>query len=122
MAVRETPVDSIRHRIGHGLCGNYEENFHKKNRIGSDTGTLVQKRFKDLNLHSPCPVSDLGILEVGTDRRADAYLFKYIIIGDTVHGQTVPTCVEFGARRITIDNKPIKLQIWDTVRTAGEGV
>lgn len=22
--------------------------------------------------------------------------------------------VEFGARRITIDNKPIKLQIWDT--------
>jgi hypothetical protein len=25
--------------------------------------------------------------------------------------------VEFGARMITIDNKPIKLQIWDTVRT-----
>lgn len=23
--------------------------------------------------------------------------------------------VEFGARMITIDNKPIKLQIWDTV-------
>jgi GTPase SAR1 family protein len=25
-----------------------------------------------------------------------------------------PVGVEFGARRITIDNKPIKLQIWDT--------
>ncbi|RLM65787.1 ras-related protein Rab-2-B [Panicum miliaceum] len=61
-----------------------------------------------------------------------AYLFKYIIIGDTgvgksclllqftdkrfqpVHDLTIG--VEFGARMITIDNKPIKLQIWDTVR------
>ncbi|CAN1850456.1 Ras-related protein Rab-2-B [Linum perenne] len=60
-----------------------------------------------------------------------AYLFKYIIIGDTgvgksclllqftdkrfqpVHDLTIG--VEFGARMITIDNKPIKLQIWDTV-------
>ncbi|WRX08421.1 Small GTPase - like 3 [Theobroma cacao] len=60
-----------------------------------------------------------------------AYLFKYIIIGDTgvgksclllqftdkrfqpVHDLTIG--VEFGARMITIENKPIKLQIWDTV-------
>nr|DAD24342.1 TPA_asm: hypothetical protein HUJ06_025806 [Nelumbo nucifera] len=59
-----------------------------------------------------------------------AYLFKYIVIGDTgvgksclllqftdkrfqpVHDLTIG--VEFGARMITIDNKPIKLQIWDT--------
>ena len=61
-----------------------------------------------------------------------AYLFKYIIIGDTgvgksclllqftdkrfqpVHDLTIG--VEFGARMITIDNRQIKLQIWDTVR------
>ncbi|XP_057382703.1 ras-related protein Rab-2A [Balaenoptera acutorostrata] len=61
---------------------------------------------------------------------ADAYLFKYIIIGDTgvgksclllqftdkrfqpVHDLTIG--VEFGARMITIDGKQIKLQIWDT--------
>ncbi|KAG6482713.1 hypothetical protein ZIOFF_059350 [Zingiber officinale] len=60
-----------------------------------------------------------------------AYLFKYIVIGDTgvgksclllqftdkrfqpVHDLTIG--VEFGARMITIDNKPIKLQIWDTM-------
>lgn len=59
-----------------------------------------------------------------------AYLFKYIIIGDTgvgksclllqftdkrfqpVHDLTIG--VEFGARLITIDNNQIKLQIWDT--------
>ncbi|KAL8507893.1 hypothetical protein ACS0TY_018442 [Phlomoides rotata] len=59
-----------------------------------------------------------------------AYLFKYIIIGDTgvgksclllqftdkrfqpVHDLTIG--VEFGARMINIDNKPMKLQIWDT--------
>merc|ERR1712125_190945 len=59
-----------------------------------------------------------------------AYLFKYIIIGDTgvgksclllqftdkrfqpVHDLTIG--VEFGARMVTIDNKHIKLQIWDT--------
>lgn len=58
------------------------------------------------------------------------YLFKYIIIGDTgvgksclllqftdkrfqpVHDLTIG--VEFGARMITIANKPVKLQIWDT--------
>eukprot|EP01002_Notosolenus_urceolatus_P010189 NODE_3681_length_895_cov_11.940898_g3063_i0.p1 GENE.NODE_3681_length_895_cov_11.940898_g3063_i0~~NODE_3681_length_895_cov_11.940898_g3063_i0.p1 ORF type:complete len:208 (+),score=34.13 NODE_3681_length_895_cov_11.940898_g3063_i0:224-847(+) len=57
-------------------------------------------------------------------------LFKYIIIGDSgvgksclllqftdrrfepVHDLTIG--VEFGARMITIDNKQIKLQIWDT--------
>lgn len=61
---------------------------------------------------------------------AYAYLFKYIIIGDTgvgksclllqftdkrfqpVHDLTIG--VEFGARMIAIENKPIKLQIWDT--------
>ncbi|GMH54896.1 hypothetical protein TrRE_jg5537 [Triparma retinervis] len=59
-----------------------------------------------------------------------AFLFKYIIIGDTgvgksclllqftdkrfqpVHDLTIG--VEFGARMITIDSSPIKLQIWDT--------
>jgi len=59
-----------------------------------------------------------------------AYLFKYIIIGDTgvgksclllqftdkrfqpVHDLTIG--VEFGARMITIDQRQIKLQIWDT--------
>ncbi|KAL6553855.1 Ras-related protein RABB1c [Orobanche minor] len=59
-----------------------------------------------------------------------AYLFKYIIIGDTgvgksclllqftdkrfqpVHDLTIG--VEFGARMITVENKPMKLQIWDT--------
>lgn len=59
-----------------------------------------------------------------------AYLFKYIIIGDTgvgksclllqftdkrfqpVHDLTIG--VEFGARMVTIDTKQIKLQIWDT--------
>uniref|UniRef100_A0A0D9W635 Uncharacterized protein n=1 Tax=Leersia perrieri TaxID=77586 RepID=A0A0D9W635_9ORYZ len=59
-----------------------------------------------------------------------AYVFKYIVIGDTgvgksclllqftdkrfqpVHDLTIG--VEFGARMITLDNKPIKLQIWDT--------
>eukprot|EP00494_Astrolonche_serrata_P027102 UN27365 len=59
-----------------------------------------------------------------------AYLFKYIIIGDTgagksclllqftdkrfqpVHDLTIG--VEFGSRMVNIDNKQIKLQIWDT--------
>merc|ERR1712167_558988 len=59
-----------------------------------------------------------------------AYLFKYIIIGDTgvgksclllqftdrrfqpIHDLTIG--VEFGARMISIDKKQIKLQIWDT--------
>lgn len=59
-----------------------------------------------------------------------SYLFKYIIIGDTgvgksclllqftdkrfqpVHDLTIG--VEFGARMIGIDNRVIKLQIWDT--------
>jgi len=59
-----------------------------------------------------------------------AYLFKYIIIGDTgvgksclllqftdkrfqpVHDLTIG--VEFGSRMINIDNRQIKLQIWDT--------
>ena len=59
-----------------------------------------------------------------------AYLFKYIIIGDTgvgksclllqftdkrfqpVHDLTIG--VEFGARMITLEGKQIKLQIWDT--------
>jgi Ras-related protein Rab-2A len=59
-----------------------------------------------------------------------AYLFKYIIIGDTgvgksclllkftdkrfqpVHDLTIG--VEFGARMVNIDDRQIKLQIWDT--------
>jgi len=59
-----------------------------------------------------------------------SYLFKYIIIGDTgvgksclllqftdkrfqtVHDLTIG--VEFGARMVNIDNKQVKLQIWDT--------
>ncbi|KAL5262979.1 hypothetical protein ACHWQZ_G008404 [Mnemiopsis leidyi] len=61
---------------------------------------------------------------------AYAYLFKYIIIGDTgvgksclllqftdkrfqpVHDLTIG--VEFGARMVSIEGKQIKLQIWDT--------
>jgi Ras-related protein Rab-2A len=59
-----------------------------------------------------------------------AYLFKYIIIGDTGVGKSclllqftdkrfrtdhdLTIGVEFGARLITIQNKQIKLQIWDT--------
>mmetsp|Transcript_20693 Transcript_20693/g.46047 ORF Transcript_20693/g.46047 Transcript_20693/m.46047 type:complete len:202 (-) Transcript_20693:1915-2520(-) len=59
-----------------------------------------------------------------------AYLFKYIIIGDTgvgkscfllqftdrrfqhIHDMTIG--VEFGSRTIELDGKSIKLQIWDT--------
>jgi len=59
-----------------------------------------------------------------------AYLFKYIIIGDTGVGKSclllqftdkrfrtdhdLTIGVEFGARLINIDNKQVKLQIWDT--------
>ncbi|KRX02341.1 P-loop containing nucleoside triphosphate hydrolase [Pseudocohnilembus persalinus] len=59
-----------------------------------------------------------------------AFLFKYIIIGDTGVGKSclllqfiekrfrqkheVTIGVEFGARMISVDNKNIKLQIWDT--------
>mmetsp|Transcript_23538 Transcript_23538/g.75542 ORF Transcript_23538/g.75542 Transcript_23538/m.75542 type:complete len:244 (-) Transcript_23538:780-1511(-) len=59
-----------------------------------------------------------------------AYLFKYIIIGDTgvgksclllqftdkrfqaIHELTIG--VEFGARMVTINDRQVKLQIWDT--------
>ncbi len=60
-----------------------------------------------------------------------AYLFKYIIIGDTGVGKSclllqftdkrfrqqhdLTIGVEFGARTVQINNKNIKLQIWDTV-------
>ena len=59
-----------------------------------------------------------------------AYLFKYIIIGDTGVGKSclllqftdkrfrqqhdLTIGVEFGARTVQIHNKNIKLQIWDT--------
>lgn len=59
-----------------------------------------------------------------------AYLFKYIVIGDTGVGKSclllqftdkrfrqdhdLTIGVEFGARYITLDGKQIKLQIWDT--------
>lgn len=58
------------------------------------------------------------------------YMFKYIIIGDTGVGKSclllqftdkrfradhdLTIGVEFGARLINLDNKQIKLQIWDT--------
>ncbi len=58
------------------------------------------------------------------------YLFKYIIIGDSnvgkscivqrfIEGEFNPGLentigVEFGAKEIKIDNKLVKLQIWDT--------
>ena len=60
-----------------------------------------------------------------------SFLFKYIIIGDTSVGKSclllqftdkrfraqhdLTIGVEFGARTIQINNKNIKLQIWDTV-------
>ena len=58
------------------------------------------------------------------------YLFKYIIIGDTNVGKSClmmqfiehkfknfvdPTIgVEFGSKKVNIDDDAIKLQIWDT--------
>lgn len=60
-----------------------------------------------------------------------SYLFKFIIIGDTcvgkscfllqftdqrfqnIHDMTIG--VEFGSRTINLNDKVIKLQIWDTV-------
>ncbi|CAH8618445.1 unnamed protein product [Schistosoma intercalatum] len=59
-----------------------------------------------------------------------AYLFKYIIIGDTAVGKSclllqftdqrfqpvydLTIGVEFGARMVNIGDKQIKLQVWDT--------
>lgn len=71
-------------------------------------------------------------MDITTDTMSYAYLFKYIIIGDTgvgksclllqftdkrfqpIHELTIG--VEFGARLIEIGEKktPIKLQVWDT--------
>ncbi len=63
-----------------------------------------------------------------------SYMFKYIVIGDTgvgksclllqftdkrfrpVHDLTIG--VEFGTHTVTVDDKKIKLQIWDTVLSA----
>uniref|UniRef100_A0A803TDH2 RAB2B, member RAS onco family n=1 Tax=Anolis carolinensis TaxID=28377 RepID=A0A803TDH2_ANOCA len=61
---------------------------------------------------------------------AYAYLFKYIVIGDSGVGKSclllqftdkrflsshnLTVGVEFGSRMITINDKKIKLQIWDT--------
>ena len=61
---------------------------------------------------------------------AYAYLFKYIIIGDTGVGKSclllqftdqrfrqqhdLTIGVEFGSRTVEIQDKKIKLQIWDT--------
>lgn len=60
-----------------------------------------------------------------------SYLFKFIIIGDTCagkscfllqftdnrfqHAHDMTIGVEFGSRTIDLNNKLIKLQIWDTV-------
>src|SRR6185437_16703943 len=59
-----------------------------------------------------------------------AYLFKYIIVGDTAVGKSclllqftdkrfqpvhdLTIGVEFGSRTIVLDGQQIKLQIWDT--------
>ena len=59
------------------------------------------------------------------------YLFKFIIIGDSAVGKSclllqftdrrfkndhdLTIGVEFGARIVTINDKSVKLQIWDTV-------
>jgi hypothetical protein len=59
-------------------------------------------------------------------------LFKYIILGDTGVGKScillrftdhrfrdshdLTIGVEFGTRTILVEGKPVKLQIWDTVR------
>lgn len=60
-----------------------------------------------------------------------SYLFKYIIIGDSAVGKSclllqftdrrfkndhdLTIGVEFGARTVSINDKTIKLQMWDTV-------
>ncbi|ETW07474.1 hypothetical protein H310_01984 [Aphanomyces invadans] len=79
-------------------------------------------------LHGPTVQNP--VVPIAGARMSYAYLFKYIIIGDTgvgksclllqftdkrfqpVHDLTIG--VEFGARMINIDSKQIKLQIWDT--------
>ena len=59
-----------------------------------------------------------------------AYLFKYIVIGDSAVGKSclllqftdqrfklehdVTIGVEFGARTVQIEGEPVKLQVWDT--------
>jgi len=63
-------------------------------------------------------------------RMSYSYLFKYIIIGDTGVGKSclllqftdkrfkadhdLTIGVEFGSRNVNVDDKSIKLQIWDT--------
>ncbi|KAL6178394.1 hypothetical protein ACLB2K_049912 [Fragaria x ananassa] len=58
------------------------------------------------------------------------YLFKFIIVGDTAVGKScmflqftnknfqvahdVTIGVEFGTRIVTVEDRPIKIQIWDT--------
>ncbi|KAG0556133.1 hypothetical protein KC19_11G028700 [Ceratodon purpureus] len=96
--------------------------------------TLTTQRLRHLHLHLAhleCPPKSVGVaIRKELDTMSYAYLFKYIIIGDTgvgksclllqftdkrfqpVHDLTIG--VEFGARMVTIDDKPIKLQIWDT--------
>eukprot|EP01069_Polyplicarium_translucidae_P003646 Polyplicarium_translucidae@DN2370_c0_g1_i2.p1 len=79
------------------------------------------------------PSTFLEFEHLGQGRQAMSsydYLFKYIIIGDTGVGKSclllqftdkrfcakhdVTVGVEFGARLLSIDNRPIKLHIWDT--------
>ena len=64
------------------------------------------------------------------DKMFSHYLFKYIIIGDTNVGKScmllqfqnkkfqddhdITIGVEFGTRIVTVENRPIKIQIWDT--------
>ena len=76
------------------------------------------------------PEAPAGQPDMAAATTKEPHLFKYIIIGDTgvgksclllqftdkrfqqVHDRTIG--VEFGARMINIDQKQIKLQIWDT--------
>ncbi|XP_002868082.2 ras-related protein RABB1a isoform X2 [Arabidopsis lyrata subsp. lyrata] len=103
-----------------------------------DSKTLKLKTFFGF-LTLPVFIEQRDSLLVFIGRRKDiksstsmsyAYRFKYILIGDTgvgksclllkftdkrfqaVHDLTIG--VEFGSKKITIDNIPIKLQIWDT--------
>ena len=70
--------------------------------LGFDLGYLIQlKHLFGIHLSS-VGVGKSCLLLQFTDKRFQP-----------VHDLTIG--VEFGARMITIDNKPIKLQIWDTV-------
>jgi Ras-related protein Rab-2A len=94
------------------------------------TGNCVDRSVCDCSAASPLCSFRLSPPLPPSAAMSYAYLFKYIIIGDTgvgksclllqftdkrfqpVHDLTIG--VEFGARMVQIDNRQIKLQIWDT--------